>query len=84
MWGEGGHAWQGGHVWGMGTCMARGACVVEGVRGKRGGMHGRELGGGMRAGKTATEAGGTHLAGMHSCYYKFCLSLTRFSLRIVQ
>ena len=46
MRGEGGHAWQGGHVWGMGTCMARGECVVEGVRGKRGGMHGREFGGG--------------------------------------
>ena len=51
-----GHGWQG-------ACMAegemhgRGACVC--VCGGGGGV--------MRAGETATEAGGTHPTGMHSC-----------------
>ena len=56
-------AWQRGcawqrqvYVWGRGTCMAgsvcsRGACIA----------------GGMCAGETATEAGGMHPTGMHSC-----------------
>ena len=50
---RGGHAWQGG-VW------------------QGGGMHAREAGmpgkWGVRAGETATEAGGIHPTGMHSCF----------------
>ena len=38
--------------------MARG-CVAGGMRGKGGG--------GLHAGETATEAGGTYPTGMHSC-----------------
>ena len=80
-WGHawlGAHAWQGGggmccrgacmvrrwgvhgrgHVW-----QGRGVCMVGGMCGR--GVHGG--GGGMRAGETATEAGGTHPTGMHSC-----------------
>ena len=45
----------------QGTCIAggharQGACVV---------------GGGMHAGEMATEAGGTHPTGMHSCFVFF-------------
>ena len=40
-----------------------GACMAGGVGG--GGMHG---GGRGVAGKTATEVGGTHPSGMHSCF----------------
>ena len=40
-------------------CVARGACVV----------------GGVRAGETATEPGGAHPTGMHSC---ISLTLTSF------
>ena len=57
-----------GHVWEMGTCMARGACVVKGVHGKRGGMHGRELGG-----RHACRKGG-HWSGWYaSCWNAFLL-----------
>ena len=37
-----------------------------------GGVHGRghSWQGGVHAGETATEAGGTHPTGMHSCNYK--------------
>ena len=42
--------------------MAMGVCVVKGG----GGMHGE---GSVCAGQTATEAGGTHPTGMHSCSF---------------
>ena len=45
-----------GHVWPGGVQVWQGACIV--------GKGGR----GMRAGEMATEAGGTHLAGMHSSW----------------
>ena len=41
----------------------------EGVHGKRGGVFGWHVWqGGMHAGEMATEAGGTHPTGMHSCF----------------
>ena len=58
--------WRGRDVHGRGTCVAEGvyggegcwdACMAGGV----------EMGGGIRAGGAATEVGGTHPAGMHSC-----------------
>ena len=49
-----------GHVWQEG--MHGSGCVVRG--------HAWQ--GDMRAGETATEAGGTHPAGMHSCRKTFC------------
>ena len=60
--GGGGHAWQGDMHDGRGPCVAegRGACVAEGF------MHG----GGMCEGETATEVGGTHPTGIHSCSSK--------------
>ena len=56
-----------------GVCMVKGACITKGgghacQRGvcvAKGDVHGR--GGGMHAGETATEAGGMHPTGMHSC-----------------
>ena len=67
----GGHGWQGGVWWGAcieggyawwGTCIAGDVhdgelCVWQGVC---------MAGGGVRAGETATEAGGTHPTGMYS------------------
>ena len=47
------HAWQRG-----GACMLQGGVCGEGAY---------MAGGGMRAGERATEAGGTHPTGMHSC-----------------
>ena len=63
---------QGAYMTGEGVhcrgCMAGGAW--QGVHGRRymaRGVHG--VGGGACiAGETATELGGTHLTGMHSCY----------------
>ena len=48
--------------------MARGVCVVVGTCVARG-MHGRGHAwqGACVAGEMATEAGGTHPTGMHSC-----------------
>ena len=61
--GEGGHAWQRWHAWlgGMHSrgMHGRGPCMVGGCMAKGGG--------GMHAGKTATEVGGMHPTGMHSC-----------------
>ena len=60
-----GHAWQGDvhsrrDAW-QGACMVGGACMA--------GVHVVVVGGGacMVAGEMATEAGGTHITGMHSC-----------------
>ena len=63
---------EGGCAWLRGACMVKGPCVVKG------GMHGEGGGGGGGghawqvgecAGQTATEAGGTHPTGMHSCFF---------------
>ena len=47
-------------------------CVIpsvhRGVVRGEGGVHGN---GGMRAGETATEAGGMHPTGMHSCFQNY-------------
>ena len=66
MRGEGGVYGKGGMFVAKGgmACMASGVCVAKGVC-VIGGMCGGE--GGARAGETATEAGGTHPTGMHSC-----------------
>ena len=76
-----------GDVHGMG-CMRQGACMAGGHAWQgcvcgRGGMHGDMhgkvhawWGGGMCAGETVTEVGGTHPTGMHSCsilYFNFTL-----------
>ena len=47
--------------------MVRGCAWSEGMCVSKwgGGMHGKGMG--IRAGETATEAGGTHPAGRHSC-----------------
>ena len=57
--GGGGHAWQGVGMVGMGWC----GCVHD--------MGGHVWFRGCVAGETATEAGGTHLTGMHSCIFKW-------------
>ena len=71
-----------GVVCGRGACMARGVCsgggsiYVVGCVCVAGGMHGgvcvwwweRVWQGDVCVGETATEAGGTHPIGMHSCY----------------
>ena len=75
---KGGHVRQRGNMCGKGGHVWWGACMVKGMHGERGacmareGMHGRGtcMVGGMCAGEMATEAGGTHPTGMHSCYHK--------------
>ena len=46
------------------VCVAGGSCMAGGFC--DGGVHGR---GGVCAGETATEAGGRHPTGMHTCYH---------------
>ena len=60
----GGHAWCGCMAGGMhgGGMHGRGACVAGDVHGR-----GCVWQGVMQAGEMATEAGGTHPTGMHSC-----------------
>ena len=68
-----GYAWQGSMC--AGGIHDRGGCTLQGVHG-RGCMAGGTWqgvcmvwgGGACIAGETATELGGTHLTGMHSCY----------------
>ena len=64
MCGKVGHAWQGG--WGV---HGKGACLAAGVHARGHAWHGgcAWQGGSIRAGEMATEAGGTHPIGMHSC-----------------
>ena len=52
--GEGGHTWQREHVWQVGHAWQEGGYAWQGR------MHAEEM---------ATEAGGTHPTGMHSCYH---------------
>ena len=65
-----GHAWQG-DMHGRGVCVAGGYAWGHAWQGAC--MVGR---GGMCAGETVTEVGGTHPTGMHSCsilYFNFTL-----------
>ena len=65
-----GHVWQEASVVGVVVCMAMGACMVGGVwRGHA--LQGSMCGGGHACSKTATEGGGTHPTGMHSCFVLF-------------
>ena len=65
-WLGGMHSGVGGHAW-LGAGMTREHVYVAGGC-LTGGVHGREACmGGMHAGKTATEAGGTHPTGTLSC-----------------
>ena len=61
-------------MWEKGAYVAKvGVCGEGGMHGK-GCVHGK--GEGIHAGETATEAGGTHPTGMHSCFitfFKICL-----------
>ena len=67
-----GHVWQG--VCRVGSIHSRRACISGGLHGRGRGIRGREgmhgkggMWGAYMAGETATEAGGTHPTGMHSC-----------------
>ena len=64
-----GEAWQEWSAW-QGTFMV-GACMVEGGMRGGGGMHGSRCvcGRSVSAGEMATEAGGMHPTGMHSCCF---------------
>ena len=69
-------AWQGSYVEGKGhagACMVVGVCMVVGAC-VAGGMFGRV---GVCTGEIATEAGGMHPTGMHSCCH-FDLSFKSF------
>ena len=57
----------------MKGCAWQGACMAKG-----GGAHGK--GGDMLVGETATEAGGTHPTGRHSCLIFFHVDFDRSSV----